>query len=337
MGITTILAPNNSFPEYASVGLHINFGSADETPAQRGQAHLLEHLLVRSHFPRSLALKASTGRERTSFQLVTKVGDINRTIEALARVIHHRIRITPETLVEEKGIVAREIAERHQSMSWRVREAAFNALWEGTSYSYDPLGTVADLMNLGPSSLSRTLEQQYLPGNAVLVIAGGSRLKDQLVTTGWPNRLPLTKRRATLPQSPRLVRLRWNQEELGHVLAWSDSAAQSRARLVNRMGEAKFQQLALREGWLTWVWVPPSSEPKMTVESQLSATLSALSESKSSVLSEYRCDEIKRCEQVEATAQDAIDRLWAGPGRSAPLSLADGLEHWRSFVQKVRA
>lgn len=335
MGIPTVLAPIDSFTEHASVGLHVNFGSADE--GKRGQAHLLEHLLVRTHFPRSLALKATTGRERTSFQLVTKVSHIRRTVEDLTRVIHHRIPITAEILAEEIGVVAREIAERRQTKSWRVREAAFNVLWEGTPYSCDPLGSVADWTSLGPSSLVRTLDEQYLPGNAVMVIAGVPSLRDELKTTNRPPALPPTGRTAVLPRNPRLVRLLWDQEELGHVLAWSDSGAPPRVRLVNRMGRAKFQQLALRGGWLTWVWVPPDVEPYVTVESQLSATLSALSDPKSNVLSQYRCDEAKRTERVEATAQDALDRLWAGPRATSLLSLTEGLEHWRSLVQKARS
>lgn len=335
MDIPMVLAPNDSFQEHAAVGLHVNFGSADESSGQRGHAHLLEHVLVRTHFPDSLALKAKTGRERTSFQMVTKASEVGRTVEELAEIIHRRIGITREVLAEEKGIVAREVAERRHARSWRVREATFNALWEGTSYSYDPLGGVDDWTNTDVSSLEQILEQHYLNRNAVLVIAGDAKLEDRLQAAKWAHSFTPAGRAAISLRSPKQVRLHWGEEELGHVIAWDDSGAQPRARLVNRMGKAKFQQLALRQGWLTWVWVPPNADPQLTVESQLAATLSMLSESKSRLLSEYRCAEIKRSEQVEAVALETVDGLWAGRSSRSPLSLTEGVEHWRSLVQGV--
>lgn len=336
MNIPTVLVPNCTFPDHAAVGLHVNFGSADENSEQRGQAHLLEHVLVRTHFPQSLALKATTGRERTSFQIVTKTCQVRRTVEDLIKLVHRRIDITNEILTEEKGVVAREIAERRHTRSWRVREATFRALWEGTSYSYDPLGRVADWANTGPSSLVKTLEQHYYPNKAVLVVVGNSKLEDQLESASREHSLAPTGRQAPLLRSPRHVRLRWGGEELGHVLAWQDWGAQPRARLVNRMGKAKFQQLALRGGWLTWVWVPPDMNTSLTIESQLTETLSALSGSRSDMLSEHRCEEIKRSERVETRAADTVESLWSGSPTTSPFTLIEGLEYWRSLVQKAR-
>lgn len=326
---------NATFSQHASVGLHVNFGSADEGPLERGQAHLLEHLLVRTHFPNSLALSATTGRERTSFQLVTSVNHVRRAVEKLKRLVTERIPITDEMLAEEKGIVIREINERHHTKSWRVREAAFNALWSGTPYAHDPLGGTDDLKDLGLATLARTLDQQYISRNAILVIVGGADLTDQVSKEDWPKSFFPAGDKSTLPSGPTCVPLQWGQEELGHVFAWADDMAQPRSRLVNRMGGVRFQQLALRAGWLTWVWVPPCTDPHLAVDRQLTATLSALSTSESLLLSEFRIAELKRLERVETVAHQTVDELWTQGSEATTLALSEGIEYWRDLAQRA--
>lgn len=337
MDIPIIFVSKDTFREHAAVGIHVNFGSADENTSQWGLAHLLEHVLVRTHFPKLLHLKATTGRERTSFQLIVKNNQVNRVIEQLATLIYRRVEITAKVLGEEKGIVAREIAERHQNKSWRVREATFSALWGGTPYSRDPLGSVAVWGSIDTSPLMRILEQQYIVENAILIIAGHPSLEDQLVSTNRPLPLSRVTPMAILPQNPRRLRLNWGREELGEVIAWKDTEAGSRVRLVNKFGKARFQQLSLRQGWLTWVWVPPDANPLSTIEDQLTAVRSALAGPENELMCEYKLAEMKRTDQVEAAAKDALDFLWTDLPLTSPHSLAEDLDLWSTLVHESRA
>lgn len=335
MAVPTILVPHYSFSSHASVSLHLNFGSADEGPEQRGQAHMLEHLLVRTHFSESLALKATTGRERTSFQVVTEASQVRRAAEELMGVVYRRVDIPGVLLAEEKGIIAREIAERRLTKSWRAREATFSALWEGTPYSHDPLGHVSDWEHISESAIRATLEQYYQPNNAVLVVVGDPRVTRHFEPAEYPPSIEPVVGSDPLPHNPRHIRLRWGHEELGHVFAWADCEAMPRARLANRLGKARFQQLALRAGWLTWVWVPPGMNPHRVVEQQLADAISALSATNSPLLGEHKLAEIKRSERVEARAADAVESLWVSDSATSPVTLKEGLDDWRSLARRA--
>lgn len=333
MDIPTALVHHDASGGLASVALHVDYGSADEARAEWGRAHLLEHVLVRAHCARSFAVTASTGRERTSYRAVVEVPEVPGVLEQLRGIVRHQREVPPAVLLEEKGVIAREVAERRRTRSWRVRESALRAVWEGTSYAHDPLGSPSDWADTGEAALHATRAAHYRAGAAVLVVAGSRTAVDTVkaeATEEGVFRPPGPA--APLPRGVLCTPLDRDGEDLGHVLAWSDDEAGVQARLLHRMGPASVHQLAVRGGWLTWIWVPPGLGPLRTVRDQLTTALLALSRRADPSVLEHEAEEIRRSERVETAGQDAAERLWAGSSGGAR-TVREGLKHWASLVE----
>lgn len=167
----------------AALRLRLDVGSADETPGERGLAHVLEHLVVRcsmggGRVADGALVEAATGRPHTSYDVLVRAGDSVGAAAVLGTAFG---QLTPDTRVldDELAAIRRERAQRTGDVRWRVQEAMFAALWPDTSYAHPVLGDPGTVDGLTPEAVHRFHSRWYRPSRATLVLAA-DRVDEEL-------------------------------------------------------------------------------------------------------------------------------------------------------------
>jgi predicted Zn-dependent peptidase len=129
-----------------SLGVWVGLGSRDESPAQAGAAHYLEHLLFKGTRRRSAAqiaeafdavggeLNAFTAKEHTCFYAHVLDTDLPMAVDVLADVVTDAV-LDPAHVELERGVVLEEIAIRDDDP-----EDLLGELFDETLYGDHPLG-----------------------------------------------------------------------------------------------------------------------------------------------------------------------------------------------------
>jgi zinc protease len=173
-----------------SVRLRIGSGSLEESDAQQGLAHVLEHMAFKgsTHVPPGEMMKllerdglafgpdtnASTGWTQTVYQLDLPRSDgaLIDTALMLMRETGSELLIDPKALATERGVVLSEERLR-DTPEYRAEKAQFELLAHGQRITRRfPIGKV-DVIENAPASLIRDFYQaNYRPDRATLVVVG---------------------------------------------------------------------------------------------------------------------------------------------------------------------
>ncbi len=165
-------------------------GSLDETDAERGYAHFVEHLAFQgsSHVPQGemvrllerqgLAFGADTNAA-TSFEQTTYMLDLPRNDPALLDTALMLMRETASELAFAPGAVAHErgvvLAEMRDRDNWSYRETiARQAFMEPAARLVQrmPIGTTATLDAATPAALRAFWARNYVPAKTTLIVVG---------------------------------------------------------------------------------------------------------------------------------------------------------------------
>lgn len=168
----------------AELALYVKVGGRDDPPAKAGLAHFLEHMLFRgtAGFPTSLeietafemiggSINASTDEECTCFFSRIHPEQVPRGVEILASMI-----LSPllSDLEIEKRIIAEEalddLSEKGDDIN--PHNLASLLLWPDHPLGAPTIGTLDTIASFTLDDLRQHMADYYLPGNAVLVVAG---------------------------------------------------------------------------------------------------------------------------------------------------------------------
>jgi zinc protease len=173
-----------------SLRLRIGSGSLEESDAQQGLAHVLEHMAFKgsTHVPTGEMLKilernglafgpdtnASTGWTQTVYQLDLPRSDgaLIDTGLMLMRETASELLIDPKALGSERGVVLSEERLR-DTPEYHAEKAQFELLAHGQRITRRfPIGKV-DVIENAPASLIRDFyEANYRPDRATLIVVG---------------------------------------------------------------------------------------------------------------------------------------------------------------------
>jgi len=189
-GMRYILRENATPEGTALVRMRIGSGSLDETEAERGLAHFLEHmafngsrkipegemvkLLERKGLAFGADTNAATGYEATTYMLdlPRNDSDLLDTALMLMRETASELTIAEDAVERERGILLTERRDR-RNYAQRAREDALKfAAPESRFVERLPIGTVDVLENASAGQLRALYERTYVPANTVLVIVG---------------------------------------------------------------------------------------------------------------------------------------------------------------------
>lgn len=186
-GLTTILHIDRSDPVVA-VALTAHVGSAREKTGRTGFAHLFEHLLflesenlgkggldkLSARIGGSGA-NGSTSRDRTNYFQTVPKDALEKMLWAEADKLGWFINtVTEPVLAKEKQVVKNEKRQGVDNRPYgHAQYVADKALYpEGHPYSWQVIGSLADLDAATLDDVKEFFRQWYVPNNVILTISG---------------------------------------------------------------------------------------------------------------------------------------------------------------------
>jgi len=172
----------------AAIGIWVNVGSRDETPAVAGASHFLEHLLFKGT-PSRTALEISsaieavggdmnafTSKEYTCFYARVIDTDLPMAIDVVSDLITSSI-VTALDVDAERKVVLEEIAMRDDDPSDLVHDLYAETYYGDTQLGRPILGTIQSINDMTRNSVFNYYKKKYLPQDLVVAVAGNIKHK----------------------------------------------------------------------------------------------------------------------------------------------------------------
>ncbi|MGB1088616.1 MAG: M16 family metallopeptidase, partial [Alphaproteobacteria bacterium] len=192
-GLTVI---SDSLPgfETVAVGLWVDVGARDETFAQNGLSHMLEHMAFKGTTSRSALdialavervgghLNAYTAREQTCFFARVLKDDAPLAVDILADILLNPSFESGE-IAREQQVIVQEIGQAEDTPDDILFDHLQEAAYPDQAFGRPILGSVKHVTGFGAEDLRQYLGEHYRGGRMVLAAAGGIE-HDVLVALG---------------------------------------------------------------------------------------------------------------------------------------------------------
>ncbi|MEW6412847.1 MAG: pitrilysin family protein [Candidatus Zixiibacteriota bacterium] len=174
-----------------SLGVWADVGSRNESKAENGLSHLIEHMVFKGTKNRTAkeiasslesiggSLNAFTSKEQTCFTARILDEHLDIGVDVLADLACHA-RFTPHNLAREKQVVYEEIKESKDTPSDYIHDIFAEAYWGDHPLGRPILGEVETLAPVRRSAIMGYLHKNYRAGS-VVIAAAGSVSHDKLV------------------------------------------------------------------------------------------------------------------------------------------------------------
>lgn len=189
-GLRYIIRRNGTPAGTALVRMRVHSGALEETDAERGLSHYLEHMafngstgipegeMIKLLEREGLAFGADTNAS-TGFENITYMLNLPRNDEALLGTALMLMRETASELTISEDAVARErgvvLAEKRDRAGFALRNYEDNAAFLAPEARYArrlPIGTAEVLENATAAQIRALYRRTYTPANTVLVVVG---------------------------------------------------------------------------------------------------------------------------------------------------------------------
>ncbi|OWS75407.1 peptidase M16 [Pantoea sp. VS1] len=187
-GLRYTLIPIHSDKGRLDIRLNVEVGSLDETSAQSGVAHMVEHMVFRASnswpegvasalttqgWKRGLNYNAVTNYERTQFMMSPPDGvkGLDLSLQALEQIAS-QASIRQVDLDDERKVILEEWRGK-LGVAARMNEQRIAALREGSRYPLRPtIGQVESIKHTPATTLADFYHRWYQPENMRLLIIG---------------------------------------------------------------------------------------------------------------------------------------------------------------------
>jgi predicted Zn-dependent peptidase len=161
-------------------------GSRDESPAQAGASHFLEHLLFKGTTTRSALdiasamdavggeFNAFTEKEHTCYYATVLDRDLQLAVGILSDVVLNAT-VTAQDVDIERGVVLEEIAMRDDDRADLVHDEFAAAFFGSAPLGRPVLGTAESITALTRRQIAGYYRRRYLPDSMVVAVAGNVR------------------------------------------------------------------------------------------------------------------------------------------------------------------
>jgi predicted Zn-dependent peptidase len=179
-----------------TLAVYATVGSRDESPADAGASHFLEHLLFKgspTRTARQLALavdavggemNASTGRESTGYYLRLPASALAEGLDVLTDVVAAPA-FRPAEVEAEREVILEEILMCEDDPDDVAHSALGELLYPDHPLGRETLGSRESVVALERDRIAEFHAEQYLPGSLV-VAAAGDLDHDQVVAALGP-------------------------------------------------------------------------------------------------------------------------------------------------------
>lgn len=182
-GLTVITDSLPGF-ETVAVGLWVDVGARDETQAQNGLSHMLEHMAFKGTTSRSALdialevervgghLNAYTAREQTCFFARVLKDDAPLAVDILADILLNPTFDGAE-IAREQQVILQEIGQAEDTPDDILFDHLQEAAYPGQAFGRPILGSVKHVKGFGADDLRSYLTDHYRGGRMVLAASGG--------------------------------------------------------------------------------------------------------------------------------------------------------------------
>ncbi|MBI3611137.1 MAG: insulinase family protein [Nitrospirae bacterium] len=171
------------FVKSASLGIWVEVGSRDETDAEAGLSHFVEHMFFKGTARRSAQqiaqemdglggeLNAFTSRETTAFYAKVVDEHLPQAVDLLSDLFRHS-RFSPVEIEREKKVVLEEIKMVEDDPEDLVHDLHTANVWRGNPIGRPILGEVKIIRAISQRKILDYLNRKYLPDRIVISVAG---------------------------------------------------------------------------------------------------------------------------------------------------------------------
>ncbi len=166
-----------------SIGIWVDVGSRDESDAEAGVSHFVEHMMFKGTARRTAKdiaqevdglggeLNAFTSRETTTYYAKVTDEQAPRAIRLLTDLFRRSV-FPPAEIEREKQVILEEIKMVEDDPEDLVHELHTGSVWRGNPLSRPVLGRTQTVRAFTRARTLRYIEQQYLPERIVISVAG---------------------------------------------------------------------------------------------------------------------------------------------------------------------
>ena len=179
----TVVTEEMDRVETVSLGAYVATGTRNETEAECGASHFLEHMAFKGTERRSAAaiaeavedvgghINAYTAREQTAYYVKMLKEDLALGADIIGDILTHSV-FAPDELERERGVILQEIGQANDTPD----DIVFDHFQE-TAYPDQPmgrptLGREAGIRAMGREVLTEYMHRHYAASNTVLAAAG---------------------------------------------------------------------------------------------------------------------------------------------------------------------
>jgi len=181
-GLRVIIVPNKLSP-VVSTSISYLVGADETPPGFPGMAHAQEHMMFRGSPGLSADQLANIGSlmggsfnaqtQQTVTQYYYTVPSADLEVALHVEALRMRgVLDTDKDWDQERGAIEQEVAQDFSNPQYILFSKLRAALFAGTSYAHDGLGTRESFDKTTTAMLKAFHEQWYAPNNAILVVAG---------------------------------------------------------------------------------------------------------------------------------------------------------------------
>ena len=204
-----------------TIGIWVNAGSRDETPAQAGYSHFIEHMLFKGTASRSATdisreidalggeMNAFTTRETTTYYIKVLDQHLPKALDLLSDIFH-RSEFRPKEIEKEKQVVSEEIRMVKDDPEDLVQELHIAQVMGRHPLRRPILGQEATIARLGRQDLLDYIGTHYRSEEIVIAVAGNfdQRSLEKTISRQFGRRR----------QTSDVIRKRWPPEVCGGVV-----------------------------------------------------------------------------------------------------------------------
>lgn len=269
-GVTWIYRKHDNPPGKMALMIHVDTGSLNETDAQRGLAHFMEHMCFNGtdNFPPGALipyfesigmefgadLNAFTSFDQTSYMLFTPDTKVEQVDKALMVLSDYAFRATllDAEIDKERGVILEE-ARARKSAFQRVRDKLWPELFEGSRFAQRlPIGDEGVIAKAPRSEFVDYYRSWYRPERVTLMLVGdadpepyrssiekwfGEYKPDAAARKDMSAEFkPFTKQRALVVTDPEMALCRVQMENLRPGRPAITTTEQWRTQLVEEIG-----------------------------------------------------------------------------------------------------
>ncbi|MCK4607460.1 MAG: insulinase family protein [candidate division Zixibacteria bacterium] len=186
-----VVTERNPSVRSLSLGVWIDVGSRNESPAESGVSHLVEHMAfkgTRRRTARQIALSleslggglnAFTSREQTCYTARVLDDHLDTAVDVLADITCHAT-LTPTNLKREKSVIIEEIRESLENPSDHIHDVFAGTFWADHPLGRPIMGTAQNLSRMPRAKILDYIKRNYRSGS-IVIAASGSVSHDRLV------------------------------------------------------------------------------------------------------------------------------------------------------------